>query len=153
MLVNGVDVDFVGEYDYPFFLKKYKGYAIKVVTRISGKESSECDKLLDAGYLPLFILKSKCCNEDIEVLETEKNKFSFICGKLEIEKSIFSVDNFNGIIIACPSDGSNVVSCNSNVVSCNSIVIGDNKVVAMGISGCLSKVLESTLLIYNRRIV
>ena len=145
MNINGVEVDFIGEYEYPYFLKKYKGYAIKIVNRVGVRELISCNLIVSEGYLPIFIVNVDYGLGVRSVTEKEKNGFSFDCSKLEIERSIFSIDNFNGVLIFHTEK--------DNYVCGNSIVVGDNKVILKGMSGTLRQVLENTLLIYNRRIV
>lgn len=145
MKVNGVEVDFVGEYAYPYFLRRYKGYILKVVNSICNKEVEESNKLLGMGYLPIFILRPDVLSYVKDITETEKRNFSFKYSKIEIEKDIFNFKNFKGIILICLSD--------DNTVCCTKFETVNNNVIVQGLSGSLRYMIDGTLAMYNRRIV
>ena len=54
--IKGVNVDFIANYKYPYFLNKYRGYIIKEVDCIDTVEVEESKLLTRSGYLPIYIV-------------------------------------------------------------------------------------------------
>lgn len=145
MVVQGVEVDFVGEYAFPYFLRRYKGYVVKVVNCICNREVEESNKLSEMGYLPIFIFKIDNLSYVRDKLETEKRNFSFEYTEIEIERDICNIENIKGVVL--------VYLGKDKTVCCNEFKTKENSVVLQGLSGTLKCMLDGALAMYNRRIV
>lgn len=145
MVVNGVRVDFVGEYKYPYFLRKFKGYVVKVVSSIGEGEIEESLRIRKAGYLPVYILKCTSPSYIKNIIETKKKQFNFNYAKVEIEKSILDINRFKGLILVSLGE--------SRLICCNDYSDCEGNVVIKGFLGNLRDIINSSLTMYNRRIV
>lgn len=146
MVVNGVRVDFVGEYEYPYFLRKFKGYVVKVVSSVGDEEIEESLRISKVGYLPIYILKCTSPSYIKNIIETEKKQFNFNYAKVEIERSILDINRFKGLILVSLGE--------SRLVCCNDYSDYDSSnIVVKGFLGNLKDIIYSSLSIYNRRIV
>lgn len=145
MVINGVRVDFIGEYKYPYFLRKFKGYVVKVVNSVGDEEIEESLKVCEVGYLPLYILKCTSPSYIKNIVETEKKQFNFNYAKVEIEKSILDINRFKGLVLVSLDD--------SKLMCCNDYFDYDNNIVVKGFLGNIRDIIQSSLTMYNRRIV
>lgn len=146
MVINGVKVDFIGEYKYPYFLRKFKGYVVKVVNSVGDEEIEESLKVCEVGYLPLYILKCTSPSYIKNIVETEKKQFNFNYAKVEIEKSILDINRFKGLVLVSLDD--------SKLMCCNDYFDYDNNnIVVKGFLGNIIDIIQSSLTMYNRRIV
>ena len=146
MVINGVKVDFIGEYKYPYFLRKFKGYVVKVVNSVGDEEIEESLKVSEMGYLPLYILKCTSPSYIKNIVETEKNQFNFNYAKVEIEKSILDINRFKGLVLVSLDD--------SKLMCCNDYFDYDNNnIIVKGFLGNIRDIIQSSLTMYNRRIV
>lgn len=146
--IKGVDVDFIANYKYPFFLNRYRGYVLKEVDCIGEKEIFESKVLIRIGYLPIYIVKCNSSKYTINKLENEKMPFNLKAMNLEIEKSVLDIKKFKGsVILNIAEDGST-----KNMVFCSSYSLVGDKAFIKGISGNLDSCVKNSLVYYNRRI-
>ena len=146
--IKGVNVDFIANYKYPYFLNKYRGYIIKEVDCIDTVEVEESKLLTRSGYLPIYIVKCNSLNLVSNKLENEKMPFNLIAVNLEIENKKLEIDEFKGSLIFNISDEDTL----GDLVFCNNYGYSNGVVTVKGILGSLDSCVKSSLILYSRRV-
>lgn len=146
--INGVRVDFICKYKYPYFLHRYKGYALKNCSSIGKEEIKQSKLIRKEGYLPIFVVNLDEYSNIGDTLEKRKSHLGFTSVTLEIEKDLLDLKKFKGVALVNITKGNSPLE----VATCIYNKIENDKIIVEGFSGTFNNVIERVLLIYNSKI-